>query len=133
MFACLPNTSFLAELNKVRDALFGVINSEVEVIKQATSYHTTRLWRVLYLMKVIVERTPAVFPMFMVGLFNTRDAIYQLYSSMLQKPQAVTYLLKTEVERAHVYVIGLYSIITHSSIYYSICIHQFSSIDRNFT
>ena len=115
MFACLPNTSFLAELNKVRDILFGLINSEMEVIKQATSYHTTRLWRVLHLIKVIVERTPSVFPMFMIGLFNIRDSIYQLYSSMLQKPQAVAYLLKTEAERTHAYVIALHSIIIHPS------------------
>ena len=111
MFACLPNTSFLAELNKIREALFKLMNSEIDVIRQATSYHTTRLWRVLYLIKAIVERTPSVFPMFMIGLINTRDTIYQLYSSMMQKPQAMTYLLKTEVERSHAYVRIFHSII----------------------
>ena len=104
MFAC-RTTSSLNQLHTICSALFHFIGREMETIHPSNPSRSTRMWKVVYLIQCIIDRTPSRLSMFLKGLMDMRGRLYQIYGMLVRDPNTIAYLARVEVEHSPTYVI----------------------------
>ena len=115
LFACpLPySTSIQQLLSAVRDALFDIFRRDIRLINPESFRHPTRAWRVLYLIRCIIQRTPTVMYQFARNLILACDPVYTLFQSISTDSRTQRYLFTPDNETILTYHSFLF--FTHSS------------------
>ena len=100
IFSCpLPySTSIQQLLSAVRDALFDIFRRDIRQINSETFRHPTRAWRVLYLIRCIIQRTPTVMYQFARNLILACEPVYSLFQSISTDSRTQRYLFTPDNE-----------------------------------
>ena len=108
LFACSQpySPNVLRLLNAIRDSLLSIFNHDLELIPPSSPRQTTRLWRVVYLMKAITDRSAASFPLFMTYLVRCCEQLHSLYRMILEDARKAPYLSYHETEPVTMFVSG---------------------------
>ena len=98
IFSCpLPySTTVLQLLNAIRDTLISIFQTDLKLIPPSNTRHPTRLWRVVYLIKVIVDRTPSALPPFATSLLQCCEQLHSRYRELASDPRTLPYLNQSD-------------------------------------
>ena len=100
LFSCpLPySPTVLKLLNAIRDTLFDIFQKDFKLIPPSNTRRPTRLWRVVYLIKVIVDRTPASLPPFVTTLLQCCEQLHSRYRELAADPRTLPYLNQSDID-----------------------------------
>ncbi len=84
----------------VKEALFRVFKKDIALITPTTCKRSTRVWRVLYLIKIILQRNPAMLSLFVSDLLLCCDQVHRLFRELAADPQTQRSLYGKEVDES---------------------------------
>ena len=87
-------------LSTVKESLFRIFKKDIALITVASYKRSTRVWRVLYLIQCIIERTPSVLPFFVSDLLICCDQVHRLFREFASDPQAQRSLYGKEIDES---------------------------------
>lgn len=95
----LPYTSGVRSLfNSIKVLLVNLFGSNLQLISPENPKRTTCMWRVLYLVYVIVEKNPSVISFFIEEVLSFCDSLFKKYNEFFANPTAFRMLFVQEQE-----------------------------------
>lgn len=91
-----PSISIL--FSSIKDNIITIFEKDSDQISPKTCKKATRVWRVLYLIKVIVEKNPASLPLFLSDLLNCLKKLLRLFDSISKDPNGQRFIYNQEVD-----------------------------------
>ena len=106
----------------IRDALLNLFKKEIKLITPETFQRPTRIWRLVYLIQSIVQKTPVAVAFFAENLLYFGNELLQLYRTCMAYPgsRMNRHLLIPKKPTSYHFIFSLsYAAVFHSSC--SIC------------
>lgn len=102
LFSILPpyTPAVQSLFSTVKEALFRVFKKDITLITPATFKRSTRVWRVLHLIKIIIQSNPAVLPLFISDLLICCEQVHRLFRELATDPQTQRSLYNKEIDES---------------------------------
>lgn len=91
-----PSISIL--FSSIKDNIITIFKKDIIQISPKTYKKATRVWRVLYLIKVIVEKNPASLSLFLADLLECLEMLLKLFITISKDPNGQRFIYNQEVD-----------------------------------